>query len=58
MFLYPPAIVVLGVPRDGTVFNMEMPKISLTPGKKLALVMAVSVFVVMLVSFLWGPASQ
>ncbi len=41
------------------VFEMEIKKkIAITPGKKLALVMAVAVFCVMLLSFLWGPASQ
>ncbi|AGI84872.1 hypothetical protein MMALV_01150 [Candidatus Methanomethylophilus alvi Mx1201] len=33
-------------------------KLVITPGKKLAIVMAATVFCVMLLSFLWGPASQ
>ncbi len=41
------------------VFEMEAKKkIAITPGMKLAAVMAAAVFCVMLVSFLWGPASQ
>lgn len=41
------------------VFEMEAKKkIVITPGMKLAAVMAAAVFCVMLVSFLWGPASN
>ncbi len=35
----------------------KMPKVTITPRMKLATVMVVAVALVMLVSFLWGPAS-
>ena len=57
--LYLRCIGVNIICRSRQVFEMETKKkLVITPGKKLAIVMAAAVFCVMLLSFLWGPASQ